>query len=417
MHAEIVSIGNEIVSGQLLDTNSQWLSQRLEELGVRVLYHSTVADDLERMTETFRAALRRSDVVISTGGIGPTPADMTREAVAAAAGRKLVLDPQSLEHIRRLFARRNRPMPERNERQAYQPEGGRAVHNPNGTAPGIDLEVPRGEAPPSRLFCLPGVPAEMKEMWQQTLEPAIRKLGGGRGLIRHRRLHCFGAGESHLVEKLADYIHKTENPRVGITASRTVITLRLAATGASDEACETILCPIAADIRQRLGTLVFGEDDDEMQHAVVRLLRTRQKTLATVEWGTAGLVAEWLGGVADSTDVYRGGIVAPGGAGLTLSLGLPADLVARPQEAGRELAIAMADACRAKFDADLGLAVGPFPSSQAEAAQPQPVYYALASRDSTAIKTVPYAGHPAHLKTYCGLHALDMLRLHLLSQP
>lgn len=414
MHAEILSIGNEIISGQLLDTNSQWLSQRLEELGIRVLYHSTVGDDLAAMTEVFRQALGRSDLVISTGGLGPTPADMTREAVAMATGRKLILDKSSLDHIRQLFVRRNRPMPERNERQAYQPEGARAVYNPNGTAPGIDLEMTRGEALRSRLFCLPGVPAEIHEMWQQSIGPLIREIGGEQQLIRHRRIKCFGAGESQLVEKLADYIHKSENPRVGITASQTVITLRLAATGSSDEACEAILEPVIATFRERLGRLVFGQDDDEMQDAVVRLLREKQKTLATVEWGTAGLVADWIGNAQNSDGAFRGGMVVPGGAGLASGLGLPSDLIERARASGEELIVAMAEACRRRFATDYSLAVGPFPEFNAEAVEPDRVFFSLAGPDETAVKMIPFAGHPAYLRTYCALQGLDMLRLRLM---
>src|SRR4030042_1104110 len=143
MHAEIIAIGDEITSGQLLDTNTQWLSQQLEERGVRVLYPTTVGDELDACAGVFRAAIARADVVLATGGLGPTSDDLTREAIARAVGRELVLDPKALEHVREMFARRRRQMPERNEQQALFPAGARMVHNPNGTAPGIDLEVPR----------------------------------------------------------------------------------------------------------------------------------------------------------------------------------------------------------------------------------------------------------------------------------
>ena len=143
MNAEILAIGDEITGGQLLDTNSQWLSQRLGELGVRVLYHSTVGDELQPCIDVFRRAIQRADIVISTGGLGPTADDLTREALAAATDRPLVMVPEALEHIRQLFARRKREMPKSNELQAFFPEGSRVVPNPNGTAPGIDLDVPR----------------------------------------------------------------------------------------------------------------------------------------------------------------------------------------------------------------------------------------------------------------------------------
>ena len=197
MNAEILAIGDEITGGQLLDTNSQWLSQRLGELGVRVLYHSTVGDELPPCIDVFRRAIQRADIVISTGGLGPTADDLTREALAAATDRPLVMVPEALEHVRQLFARRKREMPKSNELQAYFPAGSRVVPNPNGTAPGIDLDVPRAGtrcgSGRCRFFALPGVPAEMREMWQGYLLAALRGMGAGGRVILRRNIKCFGA--------------------------------------------------------------------------------------------------------------------------------------------------------------------------------------------------------------------------------
>jgi len=414
MRAEIISIGDEIASGQILDTNSQWLSLRLEELGIPVLYHATVGDDLEAMVQVFQQAFRRSDVIVSTGGLGPTADDLTREALAKAARRKLVLDPQALEHLRQLFARRKRPMPKRNEIQAHFPEGARAVPNPNGTAPGIDLEVPRDRPPPCRFIALPGVPAEMKEMWYQSVAQLLRKLGAGQRIIRHRLVKCFGAGESQIESMLPGMVHRGQEPRVGITASQTTIVLRITAAGATEEACHAAIEPVVATIRQRLGKLVFGENDDELEDAVVRLLRQTSKTLATVEWGTAGQVADRLGGVAEAEGFYLGGVVAGGLAALRRALDLPADLGERPAAAGPGLVTAMAEACRKRFAAALGLAVGPFPKFDPAAAEPKPLHFALAAADGTTTKSIAFAGHPAILKVYSANHALDMVRLRLM---
>jgi len=414
MHAEIISIGDEITSGQILDTNSQWLSLRLEELGVKVLYHTTVGDESDAMVPVFQHAYGRSDVIVTTGGLGATPADMTREALARSVGRKLVMDPKAMEHIRQLFARRKREMPKRNEVQAMFPEGSRMVPNPNGTAPGIDLEVPRQGKPPVRLFALPGVPAEMKEMFAQTVARELRKAGAGQRVIRHRRIHCFGAGETQIVAMLPDIVHRSQDPHVGITASQATITLRLSASGATEEACQAAMEPIAATIRQHLGKLVFGEDDDELQDAVIRLLRQKGKTLATAEWGTAGLVADWLGNVADAPGFYLGGVVVQSDAVAKRMLDVPAD----PNRAGagglQGLVANMASACRHRFDADYGLAVGPFPKFDAAASDPKPVFFALAAAAGVSTKSMPFSAHPALLKALCGKNALDMLRLVLM---
>jgi len=414
MRAEIVSIGNEITSGQLLDTNSQWLSLRLEELGVPVLWHSTVGDDLEAIVQVFQVACRRADVVVSTGGLGPTADDLTREALAKTAGRKLLVDQAALEQIRQLFARRKREMPKRNELQALLPEGSRAVANPNGTAPGIDLELARQGRAPCRLIALPGVPAEMKEMWYQSVAAILRKAGAGARVIRHRQVRCFGAGESQIEAMLPNLVHKTANPRVGITASSTIITLRLAASAPTEEGCFALMEPVLGTIRQRLGKLVFGEDEDELEDAVVRLLRQKHNTLATAEWGSAGQVAARLGGIADSEGFFLGGLVVRTAAGLVQSLGLPADLAARADPSAQDVVVAMAEACRKRFGSDLGLAVGPFPKSDPTASEPKPVLFALAAAAGTATKSIPFALHPAVLKVYAGNHALDMVRLRLM---
>jgi len=416
MHAEIIAIGDEITSGQLLDTNTQWLSQRHEELGVRVLYHTTVGDDLEAMAGVFRQAVRRSDVVVTTGGLGATADDLTREAIAKATGRPLVLNREILAQIKKMFARRQREMAERNEVQAMFPTGSRVIPNPHGTAPGVALDVPREGAGPCRIFALPGVPPEMREMWYQTVADAIRKAGGGQRMVRHRQIKCFGAGESDVEAMLPDLIRRGRKPRVGINASKTTIILRITAEGATEEACYAAMEPTVATIRKCLGDLVFGEDDDELQHAVTRLLRQQGKTLATAEWGTAGLVSDWLGDLAEAVGYYLGGMVVPGETSLTRALDVPAELIARHSAAGGEVARAMAGRCRERFGADYGLAVGRFPEFDASAAEPKPVFMALATAEGVRVKAFPFAGHPATLKIFCAKRALNLLRLEMLNQ-
>ncbi len=201
-------------------------------------------------------------------------------------------------------------MPPQNKVQAMFPAGSRVVPNPHGTAPGIDLDVPREGLPACRVFCLPGVPAEMIEMWQGSVAPAIMGLlGPGRRVICRRSIHCFGAGESQIESMLPEMIRRGRQPTVGITASKATITLRIAAEGATEAECLSAIEPDVATIRQCLGTLVFGEGDDQLQDAVVRLLRERGQTLSTAECATAGLLAQWLAGVEGSADVYRGGLV------------------------------------------------------------------------------------------------------------
>jgi nicotinamide-nucleotide amidase len=313
------------------------------------------------------------------------------------------------------------------------PEGSRVVPNPNGTAPGIDLEVPRPAAPPARIFCLPGVPAEMREMWHQTLVGALRGLGAGGRTIRQRRIKCFGAGESQIEAKLPDLIRRGRIPRVGINASQATIILRITAEGATAEECYAAMQPTAATIYETLGNLVYGEEEDEIQDAVVKLLRRRKQTLATLEWGTAGLVADWLGATACGDAVYRGGVIVSSETALEQVFDLPtgkrgtrrqpdaqtrrhgdaenfSNLNAKPGLSSDVLAAA-ASACRDRFAADYGLAIGPFPPVIPGSAEPEPVHIALAGPGGPAVKALPFAGHPDLLRALFAKHALNMLRL------
>ena len=294
MRAEIIAIGDELTTGQRLDTNSQWIAERLTECGVEVAFHTTIGDDLADNVAAFQAAVRRVDVVVATGGLGPTADDLTREALAATAGVGLVRDEPSLEHIRNLFASRGREMPERNAVQADFPLGATPIPNEFGTAPGIELRIVNSPSASCTVFALPGVPAEMKPMWTSWVAPAIGRLQGVARVIRHRRIKCFGVGESQLEAMLPDLIRRGREPTVGITVSDATITLRITASGVSDAACHAAMEPTVDVIRQALGTLVFGEGDDELEDVVVRLLAERGQTLAVAELATGGLVADWL---------------------------------------------------------------------------------------------------------------------------
>ena len=425
MHAEIVSIGDELTSGQRLDTNSQWLSDQLGELGVRVLFHTTVADDLEADRQAIRLACERADIVIMTGGLGPTADDLTRAAVAAATNRELELDQQSLEHIRRLFRRRKRSMPDRNIGQAMFPVGSRPIPNPHGTAPGIEMRVERherNERTASWLFALPGVPAEMREMWSATVRPKICELlGAGQQTIRHHRLKCFGVGESDLERMLPDLIQRGREPSVGITVSRATITLRVTARCASDEACRLAMQPTIDTIRECLGNLIFGEGDDELEHAVLRELAGRGRTLATAEWVSGGLLTHWLSGVDNPLQAaYRGGLVFRNAHAMRAMARMP-DAADLPDAAeserwadSLEAAEWSAGHCRELFGADYGLALGRLPASATATGGPShdaaKAPLAIATPSELISGWAPHSGHPDIRQARCAKHALDVLR-------
>jgi nicotinamide-nucleotide amidase len=418
MRAEVISIGDELTSGQRLDTNCQWLSLRLAELGVETAFHTTVADDLDANIEVFRHALARADVVVATGGLGPTADDLTREVLARSVGQELVLYPDALAHVKGLFAKRGRPMPERNKVQAYFPASSRVIPNPQGTAPGIDLDVPREGRGPSRAFALPGVPAEMKEMWNATVGPAIAAMLPEARVIRHRRIKCFGVGESDLEQMLPDLIRRGRVPSVGITVHEATITLRITAAGRDEAECFAAMEPTAATIYECLGELVFGEEDDELQHAVVRLLQRRDLKLAVTEWGTGGLVARWLAENSGAEDYFAGGTLVTNN--ITAVKWLETDPEVRAAETftqddaalSRTTAL-LAEAARKRFNADIGLAIGRAPAIDPNSAEPQKISLALADRDGTMVRQTPYAGHSAILVPRAAKQALNLLRLKL----
>lgn len=413
MRAEVISIGDEMTSGQRLDTNSQWLSRQLGDLGIRVLYHTTVGDEIEANVEVFRRATERADVVISTGGLGPTADDLTREALATMANVSLYLDEPSLASIQKLFALRKRPMPERNRVQALFPEGMRPIPNPHGTAPGIEghLKFPQGRE--AHLYALPGVPAEMREMWQGSVQPSLEKIQGARQVIRHRCIKCFGVGESDLEQMLPDMIRRGRLPTVGITVSLATISLRISCHGPSDEACREMMEPTLGIIRETLGDLVFGEEEDELEHVVLRSLADQGKSLAVVESGTSGLLSHWLNAAPPHIGkAYRGSIVL--GPGQTppwssTSVG-PVHVEDDPSTASE-----WAEAVRDLFQADYGLALGPWPRESGDLAA-APVPFAVASLEQTIRRSATTAGHPDILQARIAKQALNLLRLTLLGR-
>jgi nicotinamide-nucleotide amidase len=414
MRAEIIAIGDELSTGQRLDTNSQWLAERLTELGVDVMFHTTVGDDLEANVAVFRAAIDRADVVVATGGLGPTADDLTREAIAVATGVELVQDDASLAQIRSLFARRGYgSMPERNVVQAKFPRGSRPVANPHGTAPGIDMTIPRECCQPCRLFALPGVPAEMCVMWRETVAPAILAAQTTRRVTVHRRIKCFGAGESKLEAMLPDMIRRGREPRVGITVSDTTITLRITASGPDEAACRKLIAPTESQIRELLGVLVFGEEEDELQHAVVRLLKERRETVAVAECATDGLVDHWLADADAQSSTLLGGVVLHEAASLATLLGITDIGPASPAAAE-----AMARMIRERTGADYGLTVAALPKDVRYSTGQEiegTLQIALATSENVRVKGFPLTGHPAVVRTRAAKQALNMLRLAMLN--
>ncbi len=310
MYADIVAIGTELTSGAKLDTNSQWLSQQLADLGVTVQVHTTVADQLPQMVDVLRQACLRSDVVLVTGGLGPTLDDITREAFAELAQVPLELDQPSLDGIRSFFASRKRTMPERNAMQAMFPRGSVPIPNPRGTAPGVMLELPADLfGQPKRLIAMPGVPSEMKPMFADHVAGLLRQSDR---VIRRATINCFGLGESQCEALLGDLTARDRNPDIGITVHEATITLRITSIEATEAACFVQIDSAREQIMAKIGRWVYGEGEAELEDVVVGLLGERGLTVGVVEFGTGGLLAQRIMTVPGHSEVFAGGVVLPG---------------------------------------------------------------------------------------------------------
>lgn len=289
MKAEIIAIGSELTCGARLDTNSQWLSQELESRGWSVHRHTTVADDRAGMIRCYQEASRRSQLVLITGGLGPTLDDITRETLAEAFDQKLVEDPIALQHIESMFRSRNREMPERNKVQAYRPEHAASIHNAHGTAPGILMTL---SDPDCTIAVMPGVPTEMKLMFHEQI---VDKLPHSGFFVKRSVIRTFGYGESDAERLLGDLTARGRNPEVGITASQAVISLSITARADNAVECETLSTNVRQQVLDRLGDAVFGQDNDELHHVLAERLVERDLRVAVLEGSTTGgLLGQWL---------------------------------------------------------------------------------------------------------------------------
>ena len=410
MKFEILSIGSELTSGQNLDTNSQWLSRKLAEMGIATHYHTTVADDKDANVDVFRSASMRADLVLATGGLGPTQDDLTREVMAEVAGVTLFEDAVSLEYIRGLFAKRGRTMPDRNRVQALFPTGSEVIFNEMGTAPGIWMKIDRG------LFAaMPGVPSEMFVMFDKQVKPRLEKLGLGGGVFVQRKINTFGEGESAVEDRLLDITKRGHVPEVGITAGDATISLRILASGANLDEVQKQIAPVEAIIRERLGDLVFGVEAEELQDVVVQLLKQNRKTLSVVEGITGGLVAHRICKVPGASECFAGGLIAYQNRLKFEELNLSEELVREHGTVSAEAAGELAQRCRLKYGTDLAVATVGFAGPTGETADKPigTVYAALAHAGGVDIKAHRWIGTREEVMSRTAKIALNLVRLHL----
>jgi len=416
LKAEIISIGSELVSGQSLDTNSRWLSQELGALGISTAFHTTIGDDLDDNVAVFRAAAERADLVLTTGGLGPTQDDLTRDALARAAGVGLREDPESLAAIAALFARRHRTMSERNHVQAMFPEGADPLPNTIGTAPGIWMRVDR-----ATFACMPGVPSEMRKMFAEQVVPRLRDLGWVDRIFVYRKVSLFGRGESDVEADALDLTARGHVPEVGITVHDATISFRIRGEGLTSEDAWRQTDETAALIRQRFGPLVIGEGTTDVADALVVELSRTGATLATAESCTGGLAAHLITAIPDVSPYYPGGVVTYSNQAKTELLGVPAELIHDHGAVSPEVAVAMARGALQRFDADVAVSVtgiaGPGGGSPEKPVGL--VYLGLATRDLTDSRRLEMGPEQPRdvIQSRSAKHALNWVRLTLQAWP
>ncbi|HRK30008.1 MAG TPA: competence/damage-inducible protein A [Tepidisphaeraceae bacterium] len=362
MRASILSIGDELVLGQTLDTNTQWIARQLAAVGCDIGEHRTVGDDQRSIEIAIQEISPRCNFLFISGGLGPTDDDLTRQAVAKVAGVNLQLSQEWLDKMIAFFAARKRPMVDRNRIQAMLPTGCTMLDNPNGTACGFSCSLPAADC---TLFCMPGVPKEMKPMFTEHVLPAIRKASGG-AVILQRTLHTFGAGESQVAEMLGDLMDRKRNPSVGTTVSNNVVSLRINARAPSPDEGENAMRQTIDACRDKLGELIYGTDDDSLASAVAKLLtngaettdsRSIVQTVTTAESCTGGLIAKYLTDIPGSSAYFKQGFIVYSNQAKTDRLGVSENIIHVHGAVSEPVVIAMAKHARRLTRSDYALAV------------------------------------------------------------
>lgn len=351
MRAEVVFTGTELLLGQILNTHAQYLGQKLSDLGIKVFRHTTVGDDSEELAQAIREALQRADLVITTGGLGPTTDDLTMGAVTAALELPLVLSTAVLSWIEEYFAKIGRAVPENIIRQAYFPAGAVILPNPAGTAPGCIIEK-EGKT----VVVLPGPPRELVPIFEKHVVPFLSKKVGREGVLKFRVLKLTGIAEYAAQERLQD-LDSQENPRIGYIVKPGEVHIRVTAQGRDESEAEQLVEEMVGKIEARLGEYVFACDDEEVEAKVGALLAARGYDIATAESCTAGLVAARLTEVPGSSEYFTGGIVAYANAVKEKVLGVPAAVLREHGAVSRTVAVAMAEGIRRLLGTTIGVGI------------------------------------------------------------
>ncbi len=409
MRAEILAVGTELLMGQIVNTNAQYISSKLPEAGVGVYYHSVVGDNPDRLEDSLKLALERCDIVITTGGLGPTQDDLTKETISRVCGKQLVIHEESLNKIKDYFSRLGRQMTPNNEKQAYMPEGCIVLKNNNGTAPGCIIEM--GE---KVVVMLPGPPIEMKPMFLDYVMPYFKNKGDYS--LESVILRIFGIGESAMETKILDLIDGQTNPTIATYAKEGEVTIRVTASVPKGESAEQILMPVVNEIKKRTGENLYSDKDETLDCVAAGLLLKNNITIATAESCTGGLISEMLTDIPGISRVFMGGAVTYSNEAKMEYLGVKEQTLQAHGAVSRETAAEMAEGIRKRLKTDIGISVTGIagPGGGTTEKPVGLVYIGLSGDSGTITKELRLSGNRKKIRTITALNVFDLIRRHIL---
>jgi len=411
MNAEIITVGTELLLGQIIDTNFAFIAERLAEAGINLYFKSSVGDNEKRMSEVLKLAISRSDAVIITGGLGPTVDDVTRAALVKTLNLKLVLNEHVLKNIQSFFDLRKIKMSQNNVSQALVPNGATIIENKNGTAPG--LLIPYNN---KFFFIMPGVPREMKPMMTEVVIPFLKTHFKTEGIIKSRVYKTFGLGESRVDEIIGDLFRSSTNPTIALLASGTEVKIRLTARAKDEAEAELLISGLDVKIRERLDENIFGVDDETMEKNIGMLLTMQKRTIATAESCTGGLISNKITDVPGSSGYFIRGVVCYSNQSKIDTLDVKRITLDMYGAISKQVAEEMAEGVRKVAGTDIGLGITGIagPGGGTEQKPVGLVYIALSTDNETISRECRFSGERILIKERAAQTALDMLRRYLL---
>ncbi len=409
MNAEIIAVGTELLLGQIVNTNAQFLSERLSQLGINVYFQVVVGDNEKRLTQTLQQGLERSDLIILTGGLGPTKDDLTKETIAKILELPLELHEKSLKRIKDFFSSIHRKMAENNTKQAFLPKDAMVLQNDNGTAPGCLIEKNN-----KIVIMLPGPPKEMQPMFNNYVAPYLRSKTSE--TIYSKVLRIFGVGESSLEVKLEDLLEKQSNPTIAPYAKQCEVTLRITSKCKTEEEANQLIEPVEQEIRNRLGMTVYGEGEEILEVVVAKLLMKKGLTIATAESCTGGLLAEKFTRVPGISRSFSRGVITYSNESKMELLGVKENTLMQYGAVSAQTALEMAQGIREHSNVDIGVSITGIagPGGGTEEKPVGLVYVGISTKERTWFKELRLTRSRDRIRNMTTMHALDMVRRYIL---